>query len=295
MRFLFPMLMAVCTTIGAAVPTSNLCEDQTMRFNDFSPSSAWRLDTTYFVETSPSATSNDWSWKYQYSATTGFPTSLTVDFFEGEGPKTHPFIPMDGGFYVQSSESGIEYDVYQTKADTFVHTVWTTKSDTIVDSTRVSTWEHGRFGLRHQQGFVDTIKSFWSGDTFFDMRLYSQARNTATSKYIPSIDTCFTLTKDQCACHTGFYSELIVRAAWNDGFKISTSYLDSSSGNYRTTRIYRPLPALTEVKRRGKANLRVRPAEEFRWNGSRPREAATSTNPIDLLRQGLIPANTEGR
>jgi len=286
------MLLAVCTTIVAAVPTSNLCEDQALGFNTINERFAWGLDTAYFAESSPGQAVNDWSWKYRYSATTGYPTSITVDFFEGEGPKTYAFTPMEGGYYFQSSDKGITYSTFQSKADTVVSFGWTTRNDTIIDSTRVSIWEHGQFGLRYEAGFVDTIKSFWSGDTFFDMRLFSVARNTATTTYQASIDTCFTLSQDQCACHRGSYSELIARAAWNDGFKISTSKLDSTYSNYRTTRIYRPLSALTTVKRRAKSNLRIQSAEAYRWNGALSSDASSSTNPLELLRHGQIPART---
>ncbi|MEK7393081.1 MAG: hypothetical protein AAB214_11000, partial [Fibrobacterota bacterium] len=292
MRFIFPMLLAVCTTIAAAVPTSNLCEDEALGTYNISERSVWRVDSVYFAETFPGQDLNDWSWKYRYSATTEYPISITVDFFEGEGPKTYPFTPMDGGFYVQSSEKGFEYSTFQSKADTFVIFSWTTRNDTIVDSTRVSIGEHGQFGLRYDKGFVDTIKSFWSGDTFFDMRLYSHARNTATTTYHPSIDTCFKLSQDQCTCHKGSESELIVRTAWNDGFKTSKSQLDSTNGNFRTTRIYRPLSALTTVKRRAKGSPVIRPAETFRWNGARSPDASSSTNPLEHLRHGQIPATT---
>lgn len=291
MRILFPIVLAACTTLGAAVPTSNLCEDQAMATYNIADRSVWRVDSVYFAETFPGQDSNDWSWKYRYSATSGYPSSITVDFFEGEGPKTYPFTPMDGGFYVQSSEKGFEYTTFQSKTDSFVIFSWTTRNDTIVDSTRVSIGAHGQFGLRYEKGFVDTIKSFWSGDTFFDMRLYSQARNTATTTYHPSIDTCFTLSQDQCACHRGSESELIVRSAWNDGFRISTSQLDSSHGNYRTTRIYRPLSALTSVKRKPKGSVGIRATEVFRWNGARSSEASSSTNPLELLRHGQIPTD----
>ncbi|MEN9306522.1 MAG: hypothetical protein RL173_454 [Fibrobacterota bacterium] len=292
MRFLFPMLMAVCTTIGAAVPTSNLCEDQALGFNTINKRFEWGLDTAYFAETSPGRAVNDWSWKYRYSATTGYPTSLTVDFLEGEGPKTYAFTPMDGGYYFQSSEKGITYSTFQSKADTIASFGWTTRNDTILDSVRVSIWEHGQFGLRYESGFVDTIKSFWSGDTFFDMRLYSHARNTATTTYHPSIDTCFTLSQDQCACHRESESQLIIRTTWDDGFKISAMQLDSTYGNYRTTRLYRPLSALTSGKRRAKSTLRIQAVETYRWNGARSSGASSSINPLELLRHGQIPTES---
>jgi len=295
MRSILLVFLAVCGASIAAAPTSNLCEDIAVRFNDFSPRSAWRLDTAYFVETSPGETPNDWSWKYQYSATTGYPTSITVDFFEGAGPKLHAFVPMEGGFYIQSSDSGFEYSVFQSEADSFVHTMWTTQNGKIVDSTRVSSWDHGQFGLRYQGGFVDTIRSFWSGDTFFDMEIPSKARNTATFTYLPSIDTCLTPSQDQGLIRKGSYSESIVRTAWNDGFKITSSKLDSTYGNYRTTRIYRPLSAVTTVKRQARTNHPLGPAEPVRWNGSHPRESAISTNPIEQLRHGQIPTNTAVR
>lgn len=290
--FPFAVLVA-CALAGAAVPTSNLCEDQAMGSYNIADRSVWRVDSVYFVETSPGNEPNDWSWKYRYSATSGYPSSITVDFLEGEGPKTYPFTPIDGGFYIQSSEKGFEYSTFQSKTDSFVIFSWTTRNDTIIDSTRVSIGAHGQFGLRYEKGFVDTIKSFWSGDTFFDMRLYSHARNTATTTYYPSIDTCFTLSQDQCACHRGSESELIVRTAWNDGFKISASQLDSTDGNYRTTRIYRPLSAYTSVRRRWRIQAAQRPVGSLRWNGARSSGSSTSANPLELLRRGQIPNQVE--
>lgn len=291
--FPFAVLVA-CAVAGAAVPTSNLCEDEQLFFNSVHPIFPWRLDSAYFAE-SPPGHFNDWSWKYRYSGTTGYPTSITVDFLEGEGPKTYAFAPMEGGFYSQFSEGRIEHHSFQTRADTLVHTMWASQNDTLLDSARVLTWSHGRFGLHYEEGFVDTIKSFWSGDTFFDMDLPSRARSTSSSTYYPSIDTCFALSQDECACHRAPYSYLSVRTAWDDGFKITKSKLDSSNGNDINIRFYRPLSVYTSVKRRAKGSLGIRPAETFRWNGARSPGSSTSANPLEHLRHGQIPPQTPQR
>lgn len=286
--FPFAVLVA-CVVASAAVPTSNLCEDAAIDANIYNPRYPWRLDTAYFAESPPGAKLNDWSWKHQYSATTGYPISITVDFFEGEGPKTYPFVPTESGFYIQNSELGFEHHAFRTNADTLIHNAWRTRSDTIVDSVRISSWGHGLFGLQYEKLFVDTLKVFWSNDTLFDMYLPSRDRNTSTSIYHPSIDTCFSISQNECECHNGSYSKLTVRAAWNDGFKISRSKLDSSNGNDISIRFYRPISAYTSVKRRVRANAGQWPTESLRWNGARSPEASSSTNPIELLRHGQIP------
>lgn len=282
--------LVVCAVASAAVPTSNFCEDLAIGANSYAPGYSWRLDTAYFAESRLGQELNDWSWKYQYSATTGYPASITVDFLKGEGPKTYSFVPMEGGFYVQHSESSFEYNLFGTKADTLVRNAWKTQNDTVVDSAHIASWEHGLFGLQYQKPFVDTFKVFWSNDTLFDMYLPSRDRNTSTSLYYPSIDTCILRSQDGCECHNGSYSNLAVRAAWNDGFKIFRSKLDSSYGNDISIRFYRPVSAYTSVKRRGRTYAGQRPTEGWRWNGARPSATSNSTNPLELLRRGQIPA-----
>lgn len=285
-------LLAILVTCGSTI-ASDVCQDWKTGLGSFDPAFPWKTDSAYFVETSKTEAPNDWSWKYQYGPSSRYPTSMTVDFLEGAGPRIYPIEPSKDGFTIAVSATVKEHYSfsYQVKDPIrmFVQQSWRTQNDTVVDSIFLASWNRQSFGLEISEGFADTLRTYWSGDTLFDAYIPSAARNREGLSRPSRIDTCRSVATDSCVCRNGSSPTSITRKPWGRGLVLRKARLDTTDGDDVSMFFLIPLDGDMAVEHRKSNPLHAKTPTSLRWNGARSSGSSTSTNPLELLRHGQIP------